>query len=153
MINKYKKVNGTSCHKETSQEVINILEQTRLSCKRIRLWLGEDGKSWNEENDIIGYIGRSTGEYKIPLLIKNSRSLGGGGLLDHCIIKISDCMTKKVLYQHPKFEQDYFEADDSLVYQCSKKGLRNNAQIYANCKDWKQAKKLAQFMNGQRNSK
>ena len=69
MINKYKKVNGTSYHKETSQEVINILEQTRLSCKRIRLWLGEDGKSWNEENDIIGYIGRSTGEYKIPLLI------------------------------------------------------------------------------------
>jgi len=79
---KYKVVNGTSYHENTPDEVINVLEDARQKGTRIRIWYGENGLSWDEENDIIGNIGRSTGTNKIPLLINNARSLGGPGLLD-----------------------------------------------------------------------
>lgn len=37
---------------------------------------------------MFGTVGRSTGKVKIPLLVHNSRSMGGGGILTHCIIGI-----------------------------------------------------------------
>lgn len=79
----YKEVNGTSYHVETSQEVINVLERCRNSRTRIVVGYGKDGISWGETFDIRGYVGRSTGVTKIPLLVYNSRSLGGGHLLDN----------------------------------------------------------------------
>ena len=64
----------------------------------------ETGQSWRETFDIRGSIGRSTGSIKIPLLIKTSRSLGGGAVLDHCLVKITDANTKKILYIHPNYK-------------------------------------------------
>lgn len=61
------------------------------------------GRQWVEEHDIFGYIGRSTGTNKVPLLIPKATSIGGGHILDHCIIKIRESKGKMVLYQHPKF--------------------------------------------------
>ena len=143
-------LNGTKYHKETDVLVINVLDQALQNKNRIRVWYGKDGLSWNEENDIIGYVGRSTGTVKIPLLVHNGRSMGGRGLLDHCIVKIVDIKTKRLLYQHPKFKQAVFGADDTLVWQ----GLPGtNEEIYATCKTCEQAQRLADFMNGKRNSK
>lgn len=101
---KYREVNGTFYHKETKKEVIDILESCLRNDTRIVVDYGDTqtGKSWNEEYDIKGYIGRSTGQIKIPLLVYNKRSRGGGGLLDHCIIKISTTNGGAVLYKHPK---------------------------------------------------
>lgn len=138
--------NGTCYHKETCQAVVDVLENARLNNKRIRIYYGKNGKSWNEENDIIGYIGRSCGIIKIPLLIKNSRSYGGGGLLDHCIVKIVNISSKRVEYIHKKFSQSLFEAEGTAVYQDGK-------DFAPNCKNVLQAERLAQFMNGERNSK
>lgn len=105
-IKKYKVVNSTSYHFKTNNEVISVLENARLNHLRIEIDYGDikTGKSWGEENDTIGYVGRSTGENKIPLLIKNNRSLGGGSLLDHCIIKIKFSNKKKgdILYKLKK---------------------------------------------------
>ncbi len=139
--------NGTCYHKETSQEIINILENARLNKKRIRVYFGDkNGKSWNEEYMTIGYIGRSTGEIKIPLLIHNTRSYGGGGLLDHYIVKIVNISSKRVEYVHKNFRQSLFTAKEKSVYQ--------DGKDYApNCKNEQQAERLAQFMNGERNSK
>lgn len=87
---KYQVVNGTAYHAETPQAVIDILERARANNWRLTFDFGDTktGESWHEENDISGYIGRSTGTIKIPLLIHNVRSYGGGGLLDHCIVAI-----------------------------------------------------------------
>jgi hypothetical protein len=100
-------VNGTSYHENTNDKVIEILEDSRLNRIRLLLDYGdiETGKSWNEQYDILGHVGRSTGKTKIPILIHNSRSTGGGGILDHCIVKISRSKGKKVLYQHPNYHQ------------------------------------------------
>ncbi len=97
----YKIINGTTYHKETSEEVINVLEQSRMNKKRIILDYGDTktGRSWNEIYDITGYIGRSTGKIKIPLLIYNSRSIGGSSILDHCIIGIYTSKGKNPLYK------------------------------------------------------
>ena len=102
----YKVVNGTSYHKETNESLVNILESARANNTRLVVDYGniETGQSWGERYDICGYIGRSTGIDKIPLLIYNKRSLGGSCLLSHCIVKIMTSKGKNVLYSHPNYK-------------------------------------------------
>lgn len=104
-MNKYKLVNGISYHSETSEEVIKVLEHARQNRIRIVLDYGHlnTGQSWGETNGIAGTIGNSTGTIKIPLLVHNSKSIGGGSILDHRIVKISESKGKKVLYQHKNY--------------------------------------------------
>jgi len=98
---KYKIVNGTSYSYKTTDKVISIIERCRLNETRIILDYGDvtTGTSWDETFDITGYIGRSTGNIKIPLLIYNKRSLGGGGVVDACIIGIKTSKGKHQLYR------------------------------------------------------
>lgn len=91
--------NGTSYNEGTPQQVIDVLEIVMKSRTRIKIDYGKDGISWGEVNDITGYIGRSTGTVKIPLLVHNTRSLGGGSILTDCIIQIKESKGGKVLYQ------------------------------------------------------
>lgn len=81
---------GTAYHLDTPDDLIMILERLRESRERITVDYGDvnTGQSWNEEFDITGRIGRSSGSIKIPLLVHNARSYGGGGLLDNCILSI-----------------------------------------------------------------
>jgi len=90
MAHEYKIVDGTSYHVDTSPAVINALEYVRANNIRITIDYGDTktGQSWHEEHDITGYVGRSTGQNKIPLLIYNKRSFGGGSILTHCILSI-----------------------------------------------------------------
>ena len=107
----YKIVNGTSYDERTPDAAIDVLENARLNRTRLHISLGETddergqlGRDWLEENDVYGFIGRSTGSIKIPLLIHNRRSLGGPGLLDHCIVRIRlSAGSGRVLYQHPQY--------------------------------------------------
>lgn len=134
---------------DTNEQVKRIISTIGRD-RRVRVWYGDikTGKSWNEENDICGYIARSTGDKKIPLLVNNGRSYGGGGLLDDCIIKIVDTKTKQVLYKHPLFNQSVFMVDKVFndMVLC-------DGETYANCKTPKQAIRLCDFMNGERMSK
>ena len=103
---KYKTVNGTSYHNETSDNIINVLEHCRMNNVRIILDYGDvsTGQSWGERYDITGTIGRSCDINKIPLLIKTKRSMGGGGILDRCIVKILSSKGKEALYSHPNYK-------------------------------------------------
>jgi hypothetical protein len=107
----YKVVNDTHYDARTPDEVIRILENARQGRYRLHISLGETdndegkiGRDWLEENMSYGYIGRSTGTQKIPLLVHNSRSFGGPGLLDHCIVRIRHTTGRRtVLWQHPDY--------------------------------------------------
>jgi hypothetical protein len=103
---KYTIVNGTAYDKKTPQPVIDALESARQSGQRITVDYGDPdtGKSWGERYDITGRVGRSTGQYKIPLLVHNSRSMGGGGILTANIIAIKTSSGGKFLYKHPKYQ-------------------------------------------------
>ena len=102
-----KTINGTSYHDETPDDVIAILEKARLNRTRLHVSLGDTltGKDWLEEFETHGYIGRSMGPVKVPLIIANRRSTGGGAILDHCIVRIRTSQGGRVLYQHPEYHQ------------------------------------------------
>ena len=93
--------NGTCYHKDVPTNLIAILEHARVNKIRIVVDYGDvkTKVSWNEVYDIQGYIGRLTGEIKIPLLVYNNRSLGGGALLDTCILSVKTTRGKKLLYE------------------------------------------------------
>lgn len=107
----YKTINGTSYDVRTPEKVVAILENARQNRTRLHVSLGdtESGRDWLEENMVHGFIGRSTGSIKIPLLIHNRRSLGGPGLLDHCIVRIRTSSGGRVLYQHPGYHHGTLE--------------------------------------------
>ena len=57
---------------------------------------------------MVGYIGRSTGTIKVPLLVPPGE-IGGSALLDQCIIRIDT--PRQVLYQHEQFRTGVFCTD------------------------------------------
>lgn len=130
----------------TPEKVMQIMNDLYHNGTRIRLWYGdkETGKSYNEENDIMGTIGGTTGK-KIPILIHNSRSYGGGAISCDAIVKIVDITNNRLLYIHHTFSQSKFQAFSSSVLQ--------DGETFANCKSNGRAERLADFMNGVRNSK
>lgn len=107
---KYWVHNGTSYNIETPAEVIEVLEEYRAHHVRrdprarlvIHYGNGKTGQAWDDVSS--GYIGRSTGTIKIPLLVHNRRSMGGPGLLDRCIVKIERARGKRILYEHPNYK-------------------------------------------------
>jgi len=107
-LKKYRVVNGTSYNSRTPDAVVQLLERARREDVRLRIQYGDvmTGKSWMDDPE-EGYIGRSTGEIKIPLLVHNKRSMGGDGIIDHCIVKIEP--TRKDVpgfcWSHPRFRE------------------------------------------------
>lgn len=105
-LKKYRVVNGTSYNARTPEIVVQLLEKARVADVRLRIQYGDvmTGKSWMDDPE-EGYIGRSTGETKIPLLVHNKRSMGGDGIMDHHIVKIEP--TRKDVsgfrWNHPRF--------------------------------------------------
>lgn len=101
----YQIITGTSYDTRTPGEVIRVLENARSNQTRLHISLGETdtGRDWLDEFETHGYVGRSMGPIKVPLLIANTRSLGGGAILDHCIVRIRQSAGGRVLYQHPAY--------------------------------------------------
>lgn len=107
----YQIINGTSYDERTPDEVIQVLENARLNRTRLHISLGETttGKDWLEEFETHGYVGRSMGPVKVPLLIANHRSISGGAILDHCIVRIRASNGGRVLWQHPAYHHGDLE--------------------------------------------
>jgi len=150
MDKQYKVVNGTSYDVRTSDKVIELLENCRIRGIRIRFFYGAEGRCWNDEFDTIGTIGRSTGINKIPLLIKNSLSSGGGAILDHCIVRIDAKAGKRIMtmYKDESIKFDHFLSTDiGTVYN------QTEDRLYGRCKSGDSGKRLAAFLNGERWSK
>lgn len=107
---------STNYKPETPAAVREALENARTSRARVRLFYGdtdsdtfekvhgrkpEPGASWYDENDVSGYVGRSTGQKPIPLLVANSRSMGGTSILDGCIVRLM--VNGREVYRHPGY--------------------------------------------------
>lgn len=98
---------GTFYHKDTPQKVKDILDRFMHSSERLFLDTGDTttGQSWGECYDIQGTLGRTMGPLKSPILLANSRSHGGGIILDHCIVRIKFTGKNGLeLYKHPNYQ-------------------------------------------------
>ena len=148
-------VNGTTYHKDTPEAVIRVLENARQTGTRLRIWYGdrETGRDWLEEWDVIGYIRRSMGPVCIPILIYNTRSYGGSGLLEHCILKIAETKSKRVLYQAPNYQPPslttYTPPKSMLDEGYTTAVYRDNVNV-ANFKTQRKAENYVAFMLGKR---
>jgi hypothetical protein len=149
-----RKMRITQFHETTGKQVQNILEQARESRSRLRIWYGDvkTGQAWDEEHDVVCYIGRSTGEKPIPLSIYNERSLGGGGILDHCIIRIDRIKDRRTLYIHPNFNAGSWTIEKSDLPGYTENALKDG-EIIARLKKNGQAQRYIDFMTGKRYSK
>lgn len=131
-------------HEETDSKVISTMEYCRKNGIRVKFILGDivTGKSWNEENDTIGYIGLSKGkDARYPILIYNERSLGGICILDNCILQIKDSKNSKVFYTAQNYKPSTFEIKDSKTEGYTH-SLYVNAELYSNHKTERAAKLL-----------
>ena len=86
----YKFCQGVYYHKDTPDRVVFLLHNALHSDtrKRFILYYGDraTGRRWRDK--VCGYIGRSTGNLKVPLIMHNKRSLDGEPVLTDCILKI-----------------------------------------------------------------
>lgn len=138
----------------TPLEVRDQLESVRVSRKNVRIFYGDSvtGKSWMDENDVYGKIGRSNGTFKIPLLIP-PRQDGGCAVLTDCIVKIVEFSTKKgvvtpkVLYQHKSFQVPTLTIVENEHPDYPVSVLANNS-VHARFKTMAKATKWISFMNG-----
>lgn len=151
---------ATYMSEKTDPKVYSILEHARITDKRVRVWYGdpETGKVWLEEYDVLGNVGRSTGEKPVFILIANSRSWGGGAMLTDNILRIT--IDKKEVYKHPNMEQMNFIIEEiphgsmslqNLGYTHSVK-YKDRGEV-ANFKSLEKAERWVGFMMGIRNSK
>jgi hypothetical protein len=99
-------IDGTTYKAGTPRRVVDLLEHSRRTRERICLRYGDvqTGRDWGDRR-MCGQIGRSMGPIKIPLLIATRRSVGGAGLLEHVIVRITNPKTQGVLYSHPKYHR------------------------------------------------
>jgi hypothetical protein len=151
-----KEVNGTSYHDNTSDKVIAVLERARSAETRLRLWYGDTntGICWHDEYDMTGTIGRSMGTIKIPILLHNKKSIGGGGILDHCIIAVA-CGPNNFLYKHPDLNLGKWGVRTGARPDCN--GVRKrpwtvmlNGKKHTSFEHEEQASNYVKFMTGAR---
>ena len=127
---------------------------------RIRVFYGDihTGRSWNEEYDVMGTIGRTTGSIKVPILLHNKRSRGGGALLLSSVIRVDDIEDKKTLWKLNNFHVEKMTIEKrskSTDYPFAVMQAQDNGAIsnVANFKTEGKAKKWIDFMEGKRYSK
>lgn len=139
----------------TNDKVKQVLTSCYNRKNRIRIVYGDvkTGKSYLDEYEILGYVGKSTGIKPIPLLINNSRSFGGGSILTDVILKIVDTQTKQVLFQHENYVMPILTKEISSHNNYLYDVIYNGETVVARFKTEKQANNYIDFMQCKRMSK
>lgn len=157
-----RKLHADSEHEE-KLEVYNHIDENFIkkiaSCihsGRYRIWYGDKdtGRSWNETYDVTGEIGRTGGHFKIPILLHDRRSIGGGAILLGSVIRIDDTATRQTIWKHENFhvEKMVIEKRASEDYPFAVMCIKDSGAVSneANFKTEKQAERWIDFQNGKR---
>lgn len=112
----HKIVNGTHYHGETPDDVIAVLERARKSRTRLHLSFGYNntipGLDNLSEFETYGYISRTMGPLKCPIIVHNSRGIGGGMISTQLIVRIQTSNHKLELWRHPQYHQPRVEIQE-----------------------------------------
>jgi hypothetical protein len=114
---------GTHYHEGTPPGVVRVLEAAREGRYRIRVHYGDaaTGRDWCEEFGCEGYVSRTMGPRKMPMLLANERSLGGHVILTHVVVRVDAFGPRRTLYKHPSYhhgEVRLVEVDHTLPDGC-----------------------------------
>lgn len=154
---------GTYFHHDTPKAVVDAIVSAHFTGQRIRLWLGDKvtGKSWMDDYDVTGRVGRSMGPIKIPLLITAPGDRGGGAIMDNNIVRLM--VNGKEVYRHPKFNQpaltigpgwsDEAHAPKDRMYKARAVGVYADGEPHAGFDSESKARRWIDFMEGRRMSK
>ena len=149
-------IRGEGWKYKENEKLWKVLSSLVHSGRRVRIWYGdtEAGASWNAGHEVVGTIGRSTGKIAVPLLIKNSRSYGGGALLDDCIVRIDDIKEKRTVYRLDNFHVEKLDVEiepgSEYPYRVMRHEDSGEVQNVAGFKDGASALRWIDFMNGDR---
>lgn len=104
----YKVCGGTCYHADTQYDVISWLETFRERYQRIRVTFGtvENGQVI-ETHKRVGYVSRSLGPVKAPLLVFSNRSLGGEVISTERVVMIEYANKRyceKVVWSNPVYQ-------------------------------------------------
>jgi len=88
----------------TDSKAARVLERCRENDTKIRLIQGdtETGRTWLDEHDVVGRIGRSTGALKVPLLVEPGAD-GGTAILTACLLAIVEWKSGVWLFRHCRY--------------------------------------------------
>lgn len=148
--------NKLEVYNKVDEKLMIVLCNAVTYKNRVRIWYGDrdSGRSWNEEYDVVGRIGRTTGVINIPILVYNSRCYGGPAILVGSIIRIDDIEDKRTLWKVSNFHVEPMEikATDNkyLPYSVMQNKDDGTIQNIANFKTEAKAKRWIDFMNGKR---
>jgi len=144
---------ATSFDPHTPDQVKAILEDARLRHFRLRIYIGdrETGLDWNEEHDVLGYIGRSMGPIRVPLLLRTRASSGGPAILTACIVKLQSAGDRRVLWQHPAYHSRTFSIGPAVNEGYTEAAYRSGS-LHAQFKKSGDAGKFIDKMLGRRMS-
>ena len=150
--------NKLEVYNNVNDLLMTILLNSCVYNFRIRIWYGDPatGRSWNEVYCTMGRIRRTTGNIKIPILVNNSRSWGGGAVLMGSIIRIDDIEDKITLWKVPNFHVEDMKVyeifgNENYKYQVAKLSEDSGKwEVQASFKTEKQAYNWVAFMRGER---
>jgi len=144
---------ATTFDPHTPDRVKSILEDARLKHFRLRIYIGdsETGLDWNEVHDVLGYIGRSMGPIRVPLLLRTRASSGGPAILTACIVKLQSAGDRRVLWQHPAYHTRTFSIGPAVNEGYTEAAYRSGS-LHAQFKKSGDAGKFIDKMLGRRMS-
>lgn len=136
--------------------LVSVILQYRGSNERLRLFFGDihTGCSWLEEYDVIGTIGRTGGKFKVPILLRNSRSVCGGAILVGSLVRIDEVSTHRTLWKVDNFHVEEMTVehanDEKYPYAVMQKKDDGTVSNVANFKTEEKAERWIAFMKGER---
>lgn len=140
----------------TPAGVRKALERYRLAGMRVRIFLGdsESGRDWLEAHDVVGWIGRSMGPMRVPLLLGSGQT-DGSAILVNNIVRIVDVFTNREVYRHPDYHLPLMELTEAADYDkplgythCVKVEQNGELETFANFKSMYDAAHWVAFMAG-----
>lgn len=119
--------------------------------RRVRLFLGDPktGRDWAEEHDVMGYVSRSMGPMRTPILLARSSSHGGGSILCANVLKIVDIQARRVLYQHARYSAPKLRlVDQGGGTDVYRDDMAGKPEVLARCDTHDKAQAYADFILG-----
>ena len=143
------RLNETWHHPDALPEVSKIIDRCIKNGTRVRLFYGDTntGREWGEENDVLGTIGRTTGPLKSPIMIPKGEC-SGTTILEHCLLKIMDADTRRVLWVHTQYQAPTFAITEDHTPKLPFKATMNG-QPEARFASFAEAAAWVAFMSGE----